>query len=225
MPASIALPVAKAHRSFNGLPPDGLPVIWFAWCFSEPNFRWLYGPYRWEPAPTGGTATTQAVAVDLYEELSGTLPRPTIETSPPLGTASIIGIPMFVQVTNWQPQITASDDLLGTVVTVTATPTLTLTPNEPDSQPVTCNGGGIPFTPNRGTPDQQAANPHACTYTYKRRTTAPGRPPQWPTTATVTWTITWSATDTSHRTLPPIQHTVPIPRAVHEIQTILIAQP
>lgn len=212
--------MAKAHRSQNGLPPDGMDVTWLAWCFSEPDFDWLYGPYRWEPAPPPA-APTQAMATTLYEQLAGRMPDPTIVTTPPPGRASIIGIPVFVTVTNWTPNLTITDDIAGTRVTVTATPTLTYDPGEPDSTPITCRGGGTPFRRGHGTPDEQASRPGACTYAYTHRTGTAKRPRAWPASATVVWAISWTAADGNGGTFPPVTRRVALPRPVTEVQAIL----
>lgn len=220
VPAGIAEPMAAAGKSQNGSPPPGLPVTWLAWCFTSPNFQYLYGPYRWEPT-TPVTPTPATTAHTLYQQLQGRMPDPHITTSPPRGTASIIGIPVFITATNWQPAITISKDLAGTTVTVHATPQLRYTPAEPDSTTITCSGPGTPYNPHGPDPTQQAASPTTCTHTYRHRTNTPGRPDHWPATATIHWTITWTASDGSHGTFPDVDRTTPIPRSVHEVQTVL----
>ena len=51
---------------------------------------------------------------------------PELASDPPVGVSSVVNTPVFVEVTNWQPQITDSECVLGVCVTMTATPTLTL---------------------------------------------------------------------------------------------------
>lgn len=212
--------MVAAGKGQNGTPPPDTPVVWLAWCFGSPNFEYLYGPYRWEPAPAA-TPTPANAARTIYEELQGRMPEPNITTTPTPGTASIIGIPVFITASNWQPALTITKDLAGTTVTVRATPELRYTPAEPDSTTITCTGPGTPYNPHGPDPARQAASPSVCTHTYRHRTNAPGRPDTWHATATIHWTITWTATDGTHGTFPDVDRTTAIPRPVHEIQTLL----
>ena len=104
-------------------PPEGVPILWQSWECSDGratfNFRWVI-------APTPG-----ALAETVRGRLIGQLPQPVVESSPPAGTASIIGVPVFVTVVNWTGVVTQTECAGGLCVTVTATPQLTFRPGEP----------------------------------------------------------------------------------------------
>ena len=112
-------------------PPEGVPILWQSWECSDGratfNFRWVI-------APTPG-----ALAETVRGRLIGQLPQPVVESSPPAGTASIIGVPVFVTVVNWTGVVTQTECAGGLCVTVTATPQLTFRPGEPGAPTVQCS--------------------------------------------------------------------------------------
>jgi len=194
-------------------PPEGVPILWQSWECADGrttfNFRWVI-------AATPGTLASIARG-----RLVGELPQPVVETSPAAGTASIIGVPVFVAVVNWTGVVTESECAGGLCVTVTATPQLTFRPGEPDAQTVQCSGSGTRFTPSAGTPEAQASSPGACTWTYTTRTGANGRPSAWPGQASVSWTISWTATTGASGSLAAVTRSTDVPRPVAEVQTVI----
>ena len=194
-------------------PPEGVPILWQSWECSDGratfNFRWVI-------APTPG-----ALAETLRGRLIGQLPQPVVESSPPAGTASIIGVPVFVTVVNWTGVVTQTECAGGLCVTVTATPQLTFRPGEPGAPTVQCSGSGTRFAPDAGTPEAQASSPGACTWTYTTRTGANGRPSAWPGQASVSWSISWTATTGASGSLAAVTRSTDVPRPVAEVQTVI----
>jgi hypothetical protein len=194
-------------------PPEGVPILWQSWECSDGratfNFRWVI-------APTPG-----ALAETVRGRLIGQLPQPLVESSPPAGTASIIGVPVFVTVVNWTGVVTQTECAGGLCVTVTATPQLTFRPGEPGAQTVQCLGSGTRFAPDAGTPEAQASSPGACTWTYMTRTGANGRPSAWPGQASVSWSISWTATTGASGSLAAVTRSTDVPRPVAEVQTVI----
>ena len=194
-------------------PPEGVPILWQSWECSDgrPTFN-----FRWVLAPTPG-----ALAETVRGRLVGQLPQPVVESSPPAGTASIIGVPVFVAVVNWTGVVTQTECAGGLCVTVTATPQLTFRPGEPGAPTVQCAGSGTRFAPDAGTPEAQASSPGACTWTYTTRTGANGRPSAWPGQASVSWSISWTATTGASGSLAAVTRSTGVPRPVAEVQTVI----
>jgi hypothetical protein len=223
------LPGSDAPGNFPdvGAPPTGDAYMIFERCDGE-----LTGRVQWanpsEPAPAGpapGGATPPApaqLAAIVRVRLEGDLPRPVVTTSPALGDPAIVNHPTFLAVDNWTGTVTDQECAFVLCVTVTATPTLTWTPGEPDAPTITCAGGGTRYRPDGPPPHDQAAEPGACAYAFRFRTAAEGRPTEWPGTATVTWNLTWASTSGAGGTLPAITRTADVPRAVDEVQAIVI---
>jgi hypothetical protein len=162
------------------------------------------------------------VATGVYQQMQGRMPAPVVESDPARGVASIVAVPVFVTVTNWRPAFAVTRTLAGIVVTVRATPTLVFASGEPGAGVQTCAGPGRLFDPHRGSLWAQAALPDACTHTYLHRTGVDGRPNAWPGSVTVQWTITWSAGDGTGGSFPLVNRTVPLPRAVSEVQAVVV---
>jgi hypothetical protein len=194
-------------------PPEGVPILWQSWECSDGratfNFRWVI-------APTPG-----ALAETVRGRLIGQLPQPVVESSPPAGTASIIGVPVFVTVVNWTGVVTQTECAGGLCVTVTATPQLAFRPGEPGAPTVQCAGAGTRFAADAGTPESQASSPGACTWTYTTRTGANGRPSAWPGQASVSWSIAWTATTGASGSLALVTRSTDVPRPVAEVQTVI----
>lgn len=194
-------------------PPEGVPILWQSWECSDgrPTFN-----FRWVIAPTPG-----ALAETVRGRLIGQLPQPVVESSPPAGTASIIGVPVFVTVVNWTGVVTQTECAGGLCVTVTATPQLAFRPGEPGAPTVQCAGAGTRFAADAGTPESQASSPGACTWTYTTRTGANGRPSAWPGQASVSWSIAWTATTGASGSLAAVTRSTDVPRPVAEVQTVI----
>jgi hypothetical protein len=195
------------------LPPAGVAIQWQSYECSDgrvpDNVRWIFSV---EPIDT---------AMGVLVRIERGLEPPKVESSPPLGTASILTLPVFVSVANWSGVISESGCGGGICVTVTATPLLTFDPGEPGSTQKTCTASGTKF--NRSIPPvEQAATKGACAYAYKMRTGAEGRPNEWPATATVSWSIAWTSTVGQTGVVPVVVRAVPIPRSVQEVQTVIV---
>lgn len=208
----------------NGRPPEGVEVIWQGWCYDAPDFPAadFRGPFRWLPVGDPVLVTPADVAAGIYESMQGRMPDPAVVSSPPAGADAVVGVPVFVTVTNWQPEIVERGTLLGDTVTVTATAQLMLNSGESGAAASTCAGPGSRYDPALGDIWVQAAAPGACTLTYERRTGVSGRPEQWASTVTVRWSITWSASSGESDVFPAVDRTVPLPRSVDEVQAIVI---
>ena len=177
------------------VPPPGAEIIWQSWECSDGtvtfNFRWIF-----EPTPGD-------VATEVRARIEGQLPAPVVTASPALGTASIIGVPTFVAVANWNGAVTDSGCAGAICVTVTATPSLRFTPGEPGATAVACSGAGTTF--NRSIPPKdQAAIAGACAHIYRSRTGVNGRPAEWPGSVSVSWSISWQANNGQTGVLPSI---------------------
>lgn len=194
-------------------PPDGVAIAWQSWECSDGSpgfdFRWVV------------TATPENLAALARGRLVGELPPPVVESSPPLGTSSIVGVPVFVAVANWTGVVSASECAGGLCVTVTATPSVRFDPGEPGSGSVACAGAGSRYVPGGPPPEVQASAPGACAWAYRLRTGAAGRPAAWPGQLAVTWTLGWTATSGASGSLPPVTRAAAVPRPVAEVQTVV----
>jgi hypothetical protein len=170
-----------------------------------------------EPAPPDPAQ----VAATMLAEAQAQMRAPEVVADPPVGTPSIITLPVFVQVTNWVGRIDVGPNCVGPVcVTLTAEPTLTFDPGEPGSEPIVCEPPGTRFDPNGPDPEVQAAAPGACAHAYRARTGADERPEAWPGQVTVTWDVSWTAGDASGEFDPQALSTA-LPREVDEVQTVV----
>lgn len=195
-------------------PPDGVTVVWQAWECSDGSattgIRWII------------PATPANLAALARGRLVGMMPQPTVNSSPPVGTASIVDVPVFAEVTNWTGPITDSGCVGGLCVTVTAVPALTFLPGETEAGAVRCAGSGTRYDPNGPPIEEQAAADGACAYAYRLRTGAEGRPSEWSGSVSVTWTISWTASTGATGSLPAVTRTTQLPRAVREVQAVVV---
>lgn len=192
----------------------------------------LTGRVQWatpaDPAPAGPAGPTPAaptpeqLAATIRVRLEGDLPDPVVATSPPAGDSAVVNHPTFLAIDNWTGTITDQECAGPLCVTVTATPTLTWTPGEPGTATLTCTGAGTTYNPTGAPPQAQAAQPGACAHAYQSRTGVAGRPNAWPGTAIVTWDLTWTSTTSAGGPLPPITRSAPLPRAVDEVQAVVV---
>jgi hypothetical protein len=184
------------------------------------------GRVRWVPAGTPAPAPAppapELLASIVRVRLEGSLPEPTVASTPAPGVAALVGYPSFVSVTNWTGVVTEGEcDPTGVLcVTVTATPAMRFSPGEPDSSVLECAGPGVPFDP-AGDPLEQAAAAEACAHPYRVRTGVDGRPGEWPGEVTVVWELAWSSTSGARGSLAPVEKSASVPRGVNEVQTVV----
>lgn len=195
-------------------PPSGAAVVWQALECSDglPAVQ-----LRWVIPLTPGD-----IAGNIRGEIVGLLPQPTINSSPPFGTASIVDVPVFVEVTNWTGNVVDSACAGGMCVTVTATPSLTFSPGEPGAGTVSCAGSGTRYDPDGPSMEEQASADGACTHAYRLRSGVEGRPGAWAGSVSVTWTISWTSSTGASGTLPAVTRTTQVPRAVREVQAVVV---
>jgi len=195
-------------------PPEGVTVVWQSWECSDGsatfNFRWII------------PATPANLAASVRGRLLGVLPQPSVDSSPPVGTAAIVGVPVFVDVTNWTGVLTEAECAGGMCVTVTATPSLTFVPGETGSSSVACAGSGSRYDSDGDSSEAQASADGACAYKYRLRTGVEGRPSAWPGSVSVTWTISWTASTGASGSLPAVTRATALPRAVEEVQAVVV---
>ena len=194
-------------------PPDGVQVVWQAWRCSDGT---ITDAYRWFiPADPG------AIASSVRGRIADILPEPAVASSPPLGIAAIVDVPVFVEVTNWTGTVTDGACAGGVCVTVTATPSLTFHPGEPSIPAIACSGTGTRYDPAGATPQVQASASGACAHAYRLRTGTSDRPAAWEGSVVVTWTIAWSASTGASGSLPAVTRAAALPRDVQEVQAVV----
>lgn len=176
------------------------------------------------PAPAAPLPSPEELASVVRVRLEGNLPAPAVESTPAAGVAAYVGYPSFVSVTNWSGVVEDREcDPTGALcVTVTATPALRWSPGEPAAPVVECAGSGTRFDPT-GDPGTQAAVPGACAYPYRLRTAVDGRPAAWQGVVSVEWSLSWSSTSGASGSLAPVTKTAAVPRAVDEVQTVVVS--
>lgn len=182
------------------------------------HFRWFPPGV---PVPPSGPPPTSALAQLLLLEVTAQMEAPQVASDPPLDAPSIVNTPVFVEVTNWQPEINPSRCYGGTCISMTATPTLAYDPGD-GSGPITCTPPGSRYDPAGPSLDQQAEG--ACAHTYTRRTGVDSRPTAWPAQVTITWNVSWTSNDPAQPgdTFAPVVLSTPVPRPVHEVQAVVV---
>jgi hypothetical protein len=184
------------------------------------------GRVRWvapgDPTPAAPLPTPEQLASVVRVRLEGSLPAPTVASTPEQGSPALVGYPSFVSVTNWTGVVTDREcDPTGLLcVAVVATPSLRFLPGEPDAPVVECAGPGARFDP-AGDPFEQAAAGDACAHPYRLRTGVSGRPAEWPGEVTVAWALAWSSTSGARGSLEPVEKSAAVPRTVNEVQTVV----
>ncbi|HLM64770.1 MAG TPA: hypothetical protein VK306_10770 [Acidimicrobiales bacterium] len=176
------------------------------------------------PARAAAPPAPEVVAATLLARVAAQMHAPEVVADPPVGTASVVSLPVFVQVTNWAGTIADSDCVLGVCVEITAVPTLTFDSGEPGTSAVECAPPGTRFDPAGPDPVVQASAAGACAHVYTMRSGAAGRPGEWPGQVIVTWDVSWAATGAAEAagTFPPQSLSTPVPRAVNEVQTVVV---
>jgi len=195
-------------------PPAGVQVVWQTLVCSDGTSRY---EFRWIIPVTPAN-----LAATAFGHLEGELPAPMLVSDPALGTASVVGVPVFVAVTNWTGVVSESECAAGMCVTVHAVPSLRFEPGEPGAASRSCAGNGSRYAPGDGSPAVQAAATGACAYAYALRTGVGGRPGEWPGSVSVTWTIDWVASTGETGALPSVTRSTAAPRAVQEVQTVIV---
>jgi hypothetical protein len=182
----------------------------------EPEIRIAPEGAEAEPPPDPAL-----VAAGMLAEAQAQMRAPQVVADPPVGTPSIITLPVFIQVTNWVDGFEVGPNCVqGVCVTLTAEPTLTFDPGEPGSEPIVCDPPGTRFDPNGADPAVQAEAPGACAYAYQARTGADDRPEEWQGVVTVTWNVAWTAGEAGDE-FPPYPLSTAVPREVDEVQTVV----
>lgn len=193
-------------------PPDGVDVVWQAMECSDgsaiDDIRWILPP------------NPRVIAEGVRGRIAGTLPEPLIASSPADGVAAIVGVPVFVQVTNWTGVVTVQE-CAGFCVTVRAIPSLTFDPGEAGASAIACAESGTVYVPGGPPATDQAAVEGACSHTFALRSGVADRPPAWPGSVSVTWSITWTATTGASGTLGSVTRSTDLPRSVEEVQTVV----
>lgn len=193
-------------------PPAGVDVVWQAMECSDgsviDDMRWIIPPGPRE------------IAEGVRGRIAGSLPEPIIASSPADGVAAIVGVPVFVQVTNWTGVVTAQE-CAGFCVSVSAVPSLTFNPGEAGASLVACAESGTAYVPGGPSAADQATVAGACSHTYALRTSVAERPAAWPGSVSVTWSITWTATTGASGTLSSVTRSTGLPRPVEEVQTVV----
>lgn len=195
-------------------PPEGVAVTWQTLECSDGVIR---DQYRW--VQRGPTAAELAQAA--RGRLADVLPAPVVVASPPRDVAAIVGVPVFVALENWSGSVSESACAGGLCVTVTALPTLWFDPAEPGAAAVACSEGGTLHVEGAD-PFAEAAVAGACVHQYTMRTGVEGRPAAWLGAVWVEWSLGWSASDGQSGTLPMVVRSTDLPRAVDEVQTVVV---
>jgi hypothetical protein len=213
------IPSTAVSSGFLPGAPTDVPLVWQQRvCTDGSRGTDPLDSVRWAVAPT---IAPEDLAAAARARLSRLLPAPDLETSPPIGTPAIIGVPTFVAVENWTGSVSESECAAGLCVTVTAAPVLTFTPGEPEAPIKECTG--------RGTRHRAGADPHdeatragACAHAFDHRTAVAERPQRWPGSVAVTWSISWSASSGESASMPSVTRTTSLPRAVEEVQAPVV---
>jgi hypothetical protein len=184
----------------------------------------IYGPYvprfigpnqGFGPAPPPPPSPA-VVAADGLLDVRDLLRKPAVVASPSPDRASVVHVPTFVSMSNWQPAFERSHCLQGVCVTLFAEPALTFDPGEPDAETKHCEPGGTVFQRNGADPEVQAEPEDACAWAYRNRTGVDGRPDEWTAELTVTWTVRWEGPGGTGDTFDPISLSTTFGRQVEE---------
>jgi hypothetical protein len=209
----VVAPDQSLLRYYHPDAPDGY-VLLYNICPREG----LYYSEDTQAAPGGGgppPPTPEEVAEGIWAEVQAQLLDPALETWPPPNRSSVLHLPSFVAVTNWQGTQTRHGCDGGVCVDLTATPTLTFDPGD-GSGAVTCAAGGTRFDPEGADPEVQARG--ACAHPYPRRTGVDGRPAAWPGVVSITWDVHWEEDGGANESgdFDPVVLSTALPRVVTE---------
>lgn len=217
-------PVATSRPFYPGAPDGAIWQVLDCGSISEHAGR----GYRWLPpgtpeGPQPGPPGPEIIAQMLLAAAEARMEAPTLASDPPVGVSAVVDVPAFVAVTNWQDEIVEGECVLGTCVSLTATPTLVFDPGD-GSEPVTCPPGGSRYAPGGPPLDDQAEG--ACAHAYPRRTGIDDRPDAWPGEVSVRWDISWTSTVDGgpgpSGTFDPLVFSTGLPRSVEEVGTVVV---
>jgi hypothetical protein len=220
---TVADPPASSQAAYPDAPPDAIWQVFSCGGIQGENsgmgFRWL-PPGGGPPAPPT-PPPANAVAALVYARVEASMVAPALASDPAPGVASVVNTPVFVEVTNWQPEIVAGPEcVLGVCITMTATPTLSFDPGD-GSPATTCDPPGSRYVPGGPPMAEQAQG--ACAHTYLLRTGAEDRPGEWPGEVTVTWQVSWTSNvPGAGGTYDPLVFSTALPRAVDEVRTVVV---
>jgi hypothetical protein len=198
------------------IPPPGQQGRWFTVACKKPDSPEYSYTLRY--IPLRSPLATQPV--DLAEEARRQLdlPAPEIHMSPPAGTDSVVGVPVYLWVPpeEWQAD-GATAEIPGVIVAVRAVPDRTVW-NMGNGDEVVCLGPGNPWDPS--VPEE--AQPSQCRYTY--RSTSVGQPDErFTVTATVYWKASWTVVGApGGGDLGEVARSSSVPVRVAQIQTVNI---
>jgi hypothetical protein len=181
------------------------------------------GAAQWFEPDAAPTPSPAQVATQVRVEVAASLRDPVIATDPPATEPSILHVPTFVAVTNWQGPVTVDGcDPSGAVcVAITATPTLRFDPGEPGARAIPCEGGGTRFDRTGPAPDVQAEG--ACAHAYAQRTGVDDRPEAWTASATIDWDVQWHEQGGgANGVFADISATQTFDRQVDELRTVVV---
>ena len=167
------------------------------------------------------------VAADAWADIQTTLEPPQVDTYPPADESVMVQFPTFVDVENWQGTIEqeACDDSGAVCVEITADPSLSWAPGEPNAAPVPCEDGGTAYVEDGPSAEEQAEATGACAHTYRRRTGVDGRPTTWDGVVTITWETTWETTVgpvEDSGTFGDVSLSTDLPLEVEELSSVVV---
>jgi hypothetical protein len=207
------------REMFPDAPPDAVFQVMDCGAFdirAGVNVRWVPLGTPVAPAPP----TPGAVAQLLLARVKVQMVAPELASDPPVGVSAVVNTPVFVEVTNWQPQVEDGECVLGVCVAMTATPTLSFDPGD-GSGSMVCDPPGSRYVPGGAPLADQAVG--ACAHTYLQRTGVAGRPSEWPGSVSVTWDVTWTLVGGgASGSYDPLVFTTPFARAVEEVSAVVV---
>jgi len=198
---------------------EPLPILeagTYAWliCDDENGQQRYADLVYYDPAnPLGSIAAAERAMAQAEKQLP--LPLPVIGTSPPLGSAQLVGVRTWVWVDDpWVP-LSASASLAGVTATVTAMPVKVEWDPGDGGSAFVCDGPGTRYDPAH--PDVEPS----CSYLYTRRSTVDQPAGAFALSATVTYAVEWRATNGEQGVLDPLARTSTAPVVVREAQGVI----
>jgi hypothetical protein len=198
--------------------PDNATLLYFV-CprdgvFYTEDTQWSVGAVLPQPP------SPEEVAADWWTSVQADLVAPELTSSPAPGDPAIVRVPTFVEVDNWQGEITDEACQVGVCVELVATPTLTFDPGEPEAEVIECDPPGTRFDRDGAPAEDQAAADGACAHAYQFRTGFGSRPDEWPGVVSVEWETSWQGAGESG-TFDPIVLSSDLPRQVDEVRGLV----